>query len=57
MRHITGIITPCLLTLADRNDPICVMSPNVIMASTICVTVAGIIEGVIALTFANGSKA
>ncbi len=42
-----------LLTLANRNDPICVMSSKVAKASTISVAVASIIMGIIALTFAN----
>ncbi len=40
-----------LLTLANRNDPICVASSRVAKASTISVAVTGIIAGVIALTF------
>jgi hypothetical protein len=54
---IAGVIVPCLLTLANRNDPICVASPKVAKASTICIAVTGIIAGVIALTFANGIAA
>ncbi len=50
-------IMPCLLTLANRNDPICVTSPKVAKASTIRVAVASVIVGVIALTFANGNTA
>jgi len=46
-----------LLTLANRSDPICVVSPKVAKASTTRVAVTGVIEGVIALTFANGNKA
>jgi hypothetical protein len=46
-------VAPYFLTLANRNDPICVMSPKVAKASTIRVTVAGGIAGVITLTFAN----
>ncbi len=53
MCDIAGIIVPCFLTLANRNDPICVASPKVAKASTLHVTVAGIIAGAIALTFAN----
>ncbi len=30
-----GIITPYLLTLANRNDPICVAAPKVAKASTV----------------------
>jgi hypothetical protein len=37
----------------NRNNPICVMSPKVAKASTICIAVA--IACVIALTFANGN--
>jgi len=55
MRDIAGIIVPCLLSLADRNDPICVGSPKVAKASTIRVMVASIFAGVIVLTFANGT--
>jgi hypothetical protein len=54
-------VTPYFLTLVNRNDPICVMSPKVAKASTTRVTVAGIIMGIIAgvitLTFANGNTA
>jgi hypothetical protein len=57
MRDIAGVIVPCLLTSANRNDPICVASPKVAKASTISVTVAGIFAGVIVLTFANGNIA
>jgi hypothetical protein len=46
-------VAPYFLTLANRNDPICVTSPKVAKASTIHVTVAGSIAGVITLTFAN----
>jgi hypothetical protein len=46
-----------LLTLANRNDPICVASSKVAKASTISVAVAGIIAGVIALTFVNVNTA
>ncbi len=46
-----------LLTLANRNGPICVMSYKVAKASTISVAVTGIIAGVITLTFANVNKA
>jgi hypothetical protein len=44
-----------LLTLANRSDPFCVVSPKVAKASTTRVAVAGVVEGVIALTFANGN--
>jgi hypothetical protein len=54
---ITDIIAPCLLTLANRNDPTCVVSPKVAKASTIHVTVTCIIAGIIVLTFANGNMA
>jgi len=54
---IAGIIVPCLLTLPNRNDPICVELPKVAKASTIYVAVAGIIVGIIAITFANGNTA
>jgi hypothetical protein len=54
---IPGIIMPCLLTLANRNDPICVKLPKVAKASIIRVAVAGVIVGVITLTFANGNTA
>jgi hypothetical protein len=57
MCDIAGIILPCLLTLANSNDPICVASPKVAKASTIRIAVAGDIAGVIALTFANGNTA
>ncbi len=57
MCDITGVIMPCLLTLANRNDPICVALPKVTKPSTIHNTVAGIIAGIIALTFANGNMA
>jgi hypothetical protein len=50
-------VSPYLLNLANRNDPICVVSPKVAKASTTRVAVAGIIAGVIALTFANGNTA
>jgi hypothetical protein len=46
-----------LLTLANRNDPICVASSKVAKASTISVAVANIISGVISLTFANVNTA
>jgi hypothetical protein len=46
-----------LLTLANRNDPICVALSKVAKASTISVAVAGIIAGVITLTFANVNTA
>ncbi len=55
MRNIAGIIARWLLILANINDPICVASPKVAKASTICVAVASIITGIIALTFANGN--
>ncbi len=42
-----------LLTLANRNDTIFVASSKVAKASTISVAVAGVIAGIIALTFAN----
>jgi hypothetical protein len=57
VRDIAGVIAPCLLTLANRNDPICVASPKVDKASTIHVAVTSIIAGVIVLTFANGNMA
>jgi hypothetical protein len=41
----------------NRNNPICVASPKVTKASTICVAVTGIIVGVIVLTFDNGNTA
>jgi hypothetical protein len=58
-RHVTHDVTPCLLTLANRNDPICVVSPKMAKASTTCVAVAvaGVIAGTIALTFVNGNTA
>ncbi len=46
-----------LLTLANRNDPICVTSSKLAKASTISVAVVGIIAGVITLTFANVNTA
>jgi hypothetical protein len=46
-----------LLTLANGNGPICVASSKVAKASTICVAIAGIIAGVITLTFANVNTA
>jgi hypothetical protein len=46
-----------LLTLANRNDPICVASSKVAKASTISVAVTGIIAGIIVLTFANVNMA
>ncbi len=46
-----------LLTLANRNDPICVASSKVAKASTTSVAVTGIIEGGIALTFSNVNTA
>jgi hypothetical protein len=46
-----------LLTLANRNDPICVELPKVAKASIIRVAVAGVIVGVFTLTFANGNTA
>ncbi len=57
MSDITGVIVPCLLTLAKSNDHICGASTKVAKASTISVAVAGIIAGVIVLTFANGNTA
>ncbi len=48
-----GDIDAYLLTLANRNNPICVKSSKVAKASTISVTVADVITGIIALTFAN----
>jgi len=45
-----------LLTLANRNDPICVASSKVAKAITISVPVASIIAGIIALTFTNVNK-
>jgi hypothetical protein len=56
-RHVTHDVTPYLLTLANRNDPICVVSPKVAKASTTRVAVTSIIAGIIALTFANGNTA
>jgi len=44
---------PWTLQCINRNNPICVASPKVAKSSTISVTVAGIIVGVIALNFAN----
>jgi hypothetical protein len=44
---------PYFLTLANRNDPVCVVLPKVAKASATRVVVAGII----ALTFANGNTA
>ncbi len=41
----------------NRNIPICVASPMVAKESTISVAVAGIIAGIIILTFANGNTA
>jgi hypothetical protein len=55
--NIAGIIPLFLLPLADRNDPISVALPKVAKASTVFVPVAGIIMGVIVLTFANGNTA
>jgi hypothetical protein len=46
-----------LLSLANRNDPICVASFKVAKASTISVDVTGIIMGIIGLTFANVNTA
>ncbi len=59
-------VAPYLLTLANRNDPICVMhryrsyydlygvmSLKVAKASTTRVAVAGVIAGIFALTFVN----
>ncbi len=46
-----------LLTLANRNDPICVKSAKVTKASTISVAVTNVIVGVIALTFTNVNTA
>ncbi len=57
MCDITCVIVPCLLTLANRNDPIYVTSLKVAKASTIRFTVAGVITGIITLTFANGNTA
>jgi hypothetical protein len=45
-----------LLTLANRNDPICVASSKVAKAITISVPVASIIAGIITLTFTNVNK-
>ncbi len=57
MHDIAGIIVPCLLTLANINDPFYVVLPKVAKASAIHVAVAGIIKGVIVLTFANANTA
>jgi hypothetical protein len=54
---MAGVITPCLLTLANRNDLICVTLPKMAKARTMHVAVAGIIAGIIVLTFANGNTA
>jgi hypothetical protein len=42
-----------LLTMANRNNPICVKSSKVAKASATSVDVASIIMGIIVLTFAN----
>jgi hypothetical protein len=46
VHNIEGIITPYLLTLVNRNDPISVATPKVAKASTI---VAVAVTGVIAV--------
>ncbi len=46
-------IAPYLLTLANRNNPICVASPKVAMASTLVVTSVGVFARDIALNIAN----
>ncbi len=51
--NVARNVTPYLLTLDNRNDPICVVLPKVAKESTISVAVAGSIAGVITLTFAN----
>jgi len=60
-RQATSLYCTCLghLRRSDiiKNNPICVASPKVANASAIGVAVAGIIAGVIALTFANGNTA
>ncbi len=55
--NVAHDVAPYLLTLANRNDPICVVSPKVAKASTIRVAVAGIIAGVIVPTFAKENTA
>ncbi len=52
-RNNAGDSNTYLLTLANKNDPICIASSKVAKASTISVAVAGIIASIIALTFAN----
>ncbi len=52
-RNNAGDSNTFLLTLANRNAPICVALSKVAKASTISVAVAGVIAGIIALTFAN----
>jgi hypothetical protein len=52
-RDNAGDSNTYLLTLANRNDPIYFMSSKVAKASTTSVAVAGIIMGIIVLTFAN----
>ncbi len=56
-RNNAGDSNTCLLTLANRNDPICIASSKVAKASTISVAVAGVIASIIALTFANVNTA
>jgi hypothetical protein len=56
-RNNPGDSDTYLLTLANRNDPICVASSKVDRASTISVAVAVIIAGIIALTFFNVNAA
>jgi hypothetical protein len=57
VRNVAHNVVPYFHTLANRNDPVCVVSPKVAKSNTTCITIAGIIEGIIALTFANGNTA
>jgi hypothetical protein len=50
-------IAPYLLTLANRNNPICVTSPKVAMASTMAVTIVRIFAHDIVLNIANVNTA
>ncbi len=53
VHNVARDVAPYILTLANRNDPICVVSPKVAKASKISVAVTGVISGIIALTFDN----
>jgi hypothetical protein len=50
-------IVPYLLTLANRNNPICVTSPKVAMANTMVLTIVGVFLRDIVLNIANVNTA